>query len=746
MQKGFNRSSLAALLLAFTLVACGGGGTPSTDTNGDDTPDPDPDPIAIDAGADQSVEEGGEVTLTATLTNGTGSTSVTWTQTAGDTVTLSDAASLTTSFTAPEVDSDTTLTFQVAVDGDSSVSDSVTITVKDSDNTPSAIDSLGLTDIALRDPDAVLVADFYTPAVMSDRLAESRSISWSPLDTAAANLTRFAFGEADTDDVFVVTETGNSVGTSLAASSGLVDLGVAQNDVLLRSIFQFVEVADGEYAVFSAKHGNYALDVGDDDVSLVLRDARGVTAYEAGTASFLTFSLSGSVSGTPTVLTAINRYVIDVAESAANDTLAYDAVDGWTSMEVVAEGGALELTDSAGTAMNLYAAPVNLDIPGDFNPDSVTRVSNLEYYDPAAAEDDQFANGIAGIADKYAAQVAAPGGDGGTLAAAEAMLDEIESALASQDTQLRYPREFYLILRAGLLNVPQEAGEVTDTVLGTRTVPYVYFTNEMDSLGDYHPFMVVATRGVPDSLALLRDVPRPPGDGLGGGYENENVTRSFYLENFLLRIPMRDYGEVSDVAENDLRDIGSLADDVGEVNYDHHNYASTGQSAVAVDGVVIYPSYNNTLTFAQEAGELSARGMHSGRGLGVHYHADPHAAAVASATADTGFNLYNTEDYAGVHPPIISVGFDGVAGYGPYLAGDSESDGTTVSLDGFGGHEHDDYGYHYHAFSTDRQSRNLNDYETHVLGPLGAWAGRINYVPDFQDGSKRSIWLGNENN
>jgi hypothetical protein len=209
---------------------------------------------------------------------------------------------------------------------------------------------------------------------------------------------------------------------------------------------------------------------------------------------------------------------------------------------------------------------------------------------------------------------------------------------------------------------------------------------------------------------------------------------------------MRDYGEVTDIIVGDdfnnlllmnadANDRISLANEnnLPLVEYDHHNYASTNESAVAVDGVVVFPSYNNGLHFSQEPGELSVRAMHSGRGLGVHYHADPHGAALADPedNTDTGLNLYNEGDYLGhLHPPIISIGFDGVAGYGFYLDGDTASDGVNVDLDLFGGHEHGEYGYHYHAFATDRQVENSSiDYTTHELGPLGAWAGRINYLP-----------------
>ena len=103
-----------------------------------------------------------------------------------------------------------------------------------------------------------------------------------------------------------------------------------------------------------------------------------------------------------------------------------------------------------------------------------------------------------------------------------------------------------------------------------------------------------------------------------------------------------------------------------------------------------------------------------------------------------------------LHPPIIGIGFDGVAAYGFYLKDDNANHGASIALDDFVGHEHDDYGYHYHyhyhyhAASSDQTSKRGGSACTlHELGPLGASAGRINKVPEFQERIRRSIWLGN---
>jgi hypothetical protein len=234
----------------------------------------------------------------------------------------------------------------------------------------------------------------------------------------------------------------------------------------------------------------------------------------------------------------------------------------------------------------------------------------------------------------------------------------------------------------------------------------------------------------------------PPEDEvrvLGDGLEQlQVITRHCTREGRIVRIPLRDYGDVESLTENTMGN--SLASDVGETQYDHHSYASVSSTGIAVDGVVIYPSYNNTLSFAQSAGELSAHGMHSGRGLGVHDHSDSHS------SAGNGLHLYNATDYIGrSHPPVISMGYDGVAGYGVYADGDTDSDGATISLDDFAGHEHGSYGYHYHSVAGSEASALGVSYTTHMIPPRGAWSGRINEVPGFWESTNgRSVWSGTE--
>lgn len=582
----------------------------------------------------------------------------------------------------------------------------------------------------------VAVTNFYAPSPVVDLLAITRPVAWSALGADVADLQRFSLGPAASSDVMRVSQSGNTIESSLLLESGMAAQTELTDEKLLQAMFQFIAEDGGGYRVHSVLHSNYALDWDSNSEELVMRDIRSGSRDDAN-AAYLVFEVSGSSSQ---VLVASGRKTYDAGSSA------FVSESGWQQRELQIMNDKFFVRASAGTTISLYQPAIDLSIPFDFNPGNTNRVSNPEVTPQVKLTNDSLASTPQQVNSQYADQLTAAGVDSTTTAAATAMLETIESDLISEGSQLRYPKEFYLAFRAGLLSRVLTSSDSTDGTVGQLTVPYVYFTNATDDQGVHHPFMVIASYGIPDSMALLWDVARPPGDGNGGSYEQQSVTRSYHREAYLTKIPLRDYGEVTSLTENTM--VNDLASDVGVTAYDHHNYASVNATGIAVDGVVIYPTYNNTLHIAQEAAELSAQGMHAGRGLGVHYHADAHSGR------GSGLHLYNARDYVGRdHPPIVSMGFDGVAGYGIYQPGDTSSEGVSIPLDDFGGHEHGDYGYHYHSFTRDAVTEGNGggvSYTAHILPPLGAWAGRINDIPDFWQGPApnyvggKSAWLGNQ--
>ena len=268
-----------------------------------------------------------------------------------------------------------------------------------------------------------------------------------------------------------------------------------------------------------------------------------------------------------------------------------------------------------------------------------------------------------------------------------------------------------------------------NSVLGEKTVENVYFTNAADDDGMYHPFMVIASHNAPAGPQFLIDVARPPGDGIGGTYEDQTITRNAVLENRLVKIPLRDYGLVSTLTDNDLSEYGTLAEDMGltEDDWTVDNYASLSSSAIAVDGAMIYPAFSNILVYATFSAEITVSGIHVGRGMGFHYHADGHS------FNGNGINLYNLGDYEGhLHPPIIGFVFDGIALFGKYESTYDSMDGHGDVLDDYNGHTHDDYGYHHHAYSTEVAQQAQNGqavtYVQHFF-QRGAFKGLVNDIP-----------------
>ena len=100
----------------------------------------DNDAPSADAGVDQTVDEGDVVTLSGGGTDPEGQgLTYEWVQTAGPTVTLSDATSANPSFTAPEGLSNSDVTFELRVSDGTNISvDTMTVTVNADNDAPSA--------------------------------------------------------------------------------------------------------------------------------------------------------------------------------------------------------------------------------------------------------------------------------------------------------------------------------------------------------------------------------------------------------------------------------------------------------------------------------------------------------------------------------------------------------------------------------------------------------------------------------
>ena len=234
----------------------------------------------------------------------------------------------------------------------------------------------------------------------------------------------------------------------------------------------------------------------------------------------------------------------------------------------------------------------------------------------------------------------------------------------------------------------------------------------------------------------------PPGASSAtcSSYDCSPVTRYANLENYVLAIPMKDYGRITSTSElqSDTSLSKSLCSDdatckLSTSNKTVYNYADAADNGILVNGAVMFPLYNNALYPSPIAGELSASGCHVGQGGGgPHCHADGYQSG-------QGLGLYNDADYTGKkHPPLIGFGYDGIALFGKYRSTtDASLLGYSTSLDAFGGHDHDSIGYHYHAH-TDSWTGTIAGTNTPTtvdnLAVLmkGAYIGKISNVPYFR--------------
>ena len=568
------------------------------------------------------------------------------------------------------------------------------------------------------------VSDFNAPQTLAEILVASRSVEWTSYQKTYSNLSRLSLGIYGTQDLLIIDDRNQTAGATLTVNQNMTASNTHSNDDLLKATFKLIELGIETYLIISSKHSNYAIDF--ETIAgvktLLLRDYRSYFV-DKSSAGFITFEISRA--DMATYIRASERYSYD--ETAGG----YIADSSWEPMNVAIEGSSAILTSETGTAFTMFAAyePVlDQNIPFDFNPTLLGRVDNAELQ-PSWDGSDRLAANLKDLRDSYQDQIETMGLDSETTIAANAMLENIESTLRAEGASLRYPATFYKTVRENMLIRKVEVADGYNTLIGMNTIPYVYFTNETDSNGIHHPFMVIATYGVNEGMTHLWDIPRPPGDGLSGNYEDQSVTRNVTLGGNLVKIPLKDYGIIDELEENLM--VHDLASDfIQNPEFNYLNYASLSATGIALDGVMVYPTLNNTLGIAAGAGEISNIGIHSGRGLEPHYHADAHSAT------NSGFNLYNESDYEGFsHPPIISLGFDGIAGYGKYRDGDINSEGVNEVLDGWGGHRHGVFGYHYHSETANVNERGVS-YTAHILPPKGAWRGRINDIPNFWDGSK----------
>ena len=588
---------------------------------------------------------------------------------------------------------------------------------------------------------------YSTPAPFVNAVQASYTPGSLTLASTLSSRGRYLLSDTSTggsDANFLTIANPYSATTGYGASAEKISSSNATYQNFLAKLVQLVVVqSDGFYHLDSHLHPNNSIDARlADAYQLKFRNNFGKVSTRYG---YVTFQYDNNTNK----LQAKNRYLYNLTVATSTGTASYTLDNAFAAAGyyVKLTGTTFSLVDGAANATPLYFfnSPLDLGIPSFMNPKAQGFVDNLaapfKIKDSATAVLTNFANNLT---TTYKSQVSVAGPDATTKTAADAMLASIKSTLEANSETLRYAPAMYTAFRDGALAAKLVSDGIADGTPGQYMVPYVYFTNEKDSTtGKFHPFMVLVHHGNPSSPNGLIDIPRPPGDGTQP-YGAGKVTRYANMEGYITAIPMKNYGQVSDITENNFTsnlwiDVSGSASLPGSGSYkmtkNVYTWADKADNGVLIDGSVMFPVFNNVLMPSHLAGELSASGCHVGQGGGgPHCHADGYR---------PGFplGLYNDADYVGkVHPPLIGFGYDGIALFGIYRSGsDTAMLGFGTALDGFGAHDHDGIGYHYHAHTVENyQPENTTDtsYKStlHVL-MKGAYVGKTASIPFFRQNS-----------
>lgn len=541
-----------------------------------------------------------------------------------------------------------------------------------------------------------------------------------------------------------------SATTGYAVESATIPSQATYNSYLSKLV-HVVTDASGYFRLDSHLHPNNSIDFdATDSNKLKFRNNFGKASSLYG---YVTFSYDA----TTKLLQAKKRYKYSYTSgTATNGNTTY--TPSWTEDTAFSSsaqnyyvnytGGVYKLVAAASSATPLYLfnSPIDLGIPSFMNPNAVAFVTNS----PAPFLSKVTTSSVEGtsgsiysqLSSTYLNQVATAGSDATTKLYADAYLATIKTAVEAAGGKLRYSPEVYTAYRDAALATKLVSDSISDGAPGQNLVPYVYFTNEKDTAGAYHPFMIVVTYGNQASPNGLVDIPHPPGDG-SGEYPASKVTRFSNLENYTTMIPMKDYGLVTSVLDNASVITKNLWTErtLSTLEANVYTYADSADNGLLIDGSVIFPTYNNALVPSHLQGELSASGCHVGQGGGgPHCHSDGYQSGF-------GLSLYNDSDYTNkTHPPLLGFGYDGIALFGIYRSPtDSAMLGASTTLDAFGAHNHDSIGYHYHAHTVSNYKAELLSYTTtlHVL-MKGAYIGKVTSVPYFRQNSsfKDNKYLG----
>ena len=248
-------------------------------------------PLSIDAGSDQTVPEGATVTLNGIVIDAGNSTpTYSWSHDSSLAIRLDNSASPSTTFTAPQVDADTAITFTLTAD-DSTVTatDSLVVTVTDEPilNSPPVADAGR--DQAVQEGRTVTLNGAAT-----DPDGDDLTYAWShdstmeiTFDTSLPAAT-FAAPPVDTDTAVTFTLTVND---GLTTSTDAVSVTVKDVSGDPDFVTTWETVMAGESVTIPAR-GTYTIDWGDGTIE---EGVRGSQTHTYDSAGIHTVRISGDI-------------------------------------------------------------------------------------------------------------------------------------------------------------------------------------------------------------------------------------------------------------------------------------------------------------------------------------------------------------------------------------------------------------------------------------------------------------------
>ncbi len=304
---------------------------------------------AVEAGGDQEVAEGATVALSGTATDDDPEDTLTysWTHDSALGITFANPAALSTSFTAPNVAANTTITVTLTVnDGTVDVSDTLQVTVTDSPNSPPAVEAGGDQEVA----EGATVA--LSGTATDDDPEDTLTYSWthdSALGITFANpaalSTSFTAPNVAANTTITVTLTVND-GTVDVSDTLQVTITDSPNSPPAVEAGGDQEVAEGATVALS---GTATDDDPEDTLtySWTHDSALGITFANPAALSTSFTAPNVAANTTITVTLTVNDGTVDVS-----DTLQVTITDSPNSPPAVEAGGDQEVAEGATVALS----------------------------------------------------------------------------------------------------------------------------------------------------------------------------------------------------------------------------------------------------------------------------------------------------------------------------------------------------------------------------------------------------------